>query len=107
MTDAIMRESVVDRRSSSNRNDGRKHGEWYYAALCVDCRVCGAKIGELCHDRNGEIFGEFSKHHYWRYRDVRHYLGIEIDWQVQTYVPPDVWKARREREKLNSGGNAA
>jgi len=97
MTDDIEAQIVEE-----GRNQGRRRGEWYYAALCVTCRVCGARVGELCHTVDGEIFDESWKHHFWRYRDVRHYLGR--DHPDVKFVDRQTW--RRERQQRNELVNA-
>jgi len=84
-------------------NYSRRRGEWYYAALCVPCRVCDADVGELCKAKNGgDFFSAGWRHHYWRYRDVRHLIGRDL--AEQRYVDPETW--RLERQQRNELVNA-
>jgi len=88
-------------------------GQWYYAGLCVECRVCGAGIGERCVRQDGGLFHEGShKHHYWRYRDVRTLIGKQLP--GGDYTDRETWEAKRSErvyrypdEPVNTSPNAA
>lgn len=69
-------------------------GQWYYAGLCVECRVCGAAIGQGCVRKDGtEFHAGKHKHHYWRYRDVRTLIGKQLP--GGTYTDRETWEQRR------------
>lgn len=94
---------MADTVTQADNRHRRHHGEWYYAALCVECRVCGAGVGSVCRAKNGgEYFSAHWKHHYWRYRDVRELLGMTLE--NQAFVDLETW--RQERQQRNELVNA-
>jgi len=94
---------------SSGKSNFREpfHEQFYYAALFVSCRVCGAAERELCRRLDGTEFVEFTPHHRWRYRDVRRELGCEIHHERGSFVSREDWLAKREEEKVIASHNAA
>lgn len=92
MTDDIQTRDGEMVGSSNHRE--RRRGEWYFAGLCVECRVCDAGVGELCRGKDGRAFFSADwRHHYWRYRDVRHLIGRQLP--GKDFVDRETWKAER------------
>jgi len=78
-------------------------GQWYYAGLCVECRVCGAGVGDPCTNKGGSEFAAGRhKHHFWRYRDVRTLIGRQLE--GGDYTDVETWRARKaaENELVNA-----
>jgi len=49
----------------------------------------------LCKAKNGgDFFSAGWRHHYWRYRDVRHLIGR--DREGVDYVDPETWRLERQ-----------
>jgi len=90
-----MSTTETQRPNYYQRTDEPRVGVWYYAGLCVECRVCGVGVGEVCVTRSGYQFhaGE-HKHHFWRYRDARHLIGRDLP--GVEFIEVEEWKKIQE-----------